>query len=460
MADVKATIELKPSGAKDWTRGPILRNILLLSWPMATMETLYVISQVFDLVWVGRLGSTAVAGIGIAFVIVMLVTSLDFGMVVGARAMVARYVGANDIKTANHIAAQALVLVCAWGLVMTALGLTLAGPVMRLMGLEPGVIAEGVAYMRVTFAGWITMDVMIVVLYIVQSSGDTIRPLILEALTRVIHIALCPFLVLGIGIFPRLGVGGAALASVIGQTVGAGLALWLFFGGATRLRVARHDFRLDLKIIGRILRIGLPALLTNLQRSFGMFVITWLVVPFGTLAVAATSIVSRVEMFVTLPGLGLGMGAGVLAGQNLGAGRPERAEKSGWLAAGVLQATMVAVSGLILVLANGIAGLFTDDPELIRLGSSCLRIASAAFLAMSYTSVLQSCIAGAGDTVPNMITGFIVNWVVQLPLALLLPRFTNLGVLGIRWAVVAGVTVGTVIYISYFRLGRWKLKKV
>jgi putative MATE family efflux protein len=460
MADVKTAIKLKPSGAKDWTRGPILRNILLLSWPMATMETLYVVSQVFDLVWVGRLGSTAVAGIGIAFVIVMLVTSLDFGMVVGARAMVARYVGANDIKTANHIAAQALVLVCAWGLVMTALGLTLAGPVMRLMGLEPGVITEGVAYMRVTFAGWITMDVMIVVLYIVQSSGDTIRPLILEALTRVIHIALCPFLVLGIGVFPRLGVGGAALASVIGQTVGAGLALWLFFGGATRLRVARHDFRLDLKIIGRILRIGLPALLTNLQRSFGMFVITWLVVPFGTLAVAATSIVSRVEMFVTLPGLGLGMGAGVLAGQNLGAGRPERAEKSGWLAAGVLQVTMVGVSGLILVLANGIAGIFTDDPELIRLGSTFLRIASVAFLVMACTSVLQSCIAGAGDTVPTMITGFIVNWVVQLPLALLLSRFTSLGVLGIRWAVVGGVTVGTVIYISYFRLGRWKLKKV
>jgi putative MATE family efflux protein len=460
MADTSTPAGKESIYYKDWTKGPILRNILLLSWPMATMETLYVVSQVADMVWVGRQGPTAIAGLGIAFVVVMLVMSMDFGLVVGARAMVARYVGAGDIATANHIAAQALILGSVWGLLMTALGMSLAEPVMRLLGLEASVVAEGVAYMRLTFAGWITMDIMIVVLYIVQSSGDAMRPLILEVLTRVIHIALCPFLVLGLWIFPPMGISGAALSSVIGQIVGAALALWLLFGGGTRLHVTRKDFRLDLNIIGRILRIGFPALITNLQRSLGMFVVTWLIVPFGTLAIAANGVVSRVEMFVMLPGFGLGMGAGVLVGQNLGANQPERAEKSAWLASGILEAFMIVCSILILVWAHGIVGIFTNDPELVSMGGSFLRIATAGFCVMAFTAVLQSCIAGAGDTIPNMIIGFITYWVVQLPLALWLPRINDLGVLGIRWAMVSAVVAGAIIYISYFRLGRWKFKKV
>jgi putative MATE family efflux protein len=460
MADTSTSVKKISIDNKDWTKGPVLRNILLLSWPMAMMETLFVVSQIFDLVWVGRLGSTAIAGLGVASIIVMIIMSMDFGLVVGARAMIARYVGAGDIATANHIAAQALSFGCVWSLLMTALGMGLAEPVMRLLGLEANVIAEGVAYMRLTFAGWITMDIMIIVLYIVQSSGDAMRPLILEVLTRVIHIALCPFLVLGLWEFPRMGISGAALSSVIGQVVGAALALWLLFGGGTRLHVTRKDFRLDLKIIGRILKIGFPALVTNLQRSLGMFIITWLIVPFGTLAIAANSVVSRVEMFVMLPGFGLGMGAGVLVGQNLGAGQPERAERSAWLAAGILEGFMIVCSALILAWAEGVVGLFTDDPELIQLGGTFLRIATAGFFVMAFSSVLQSCIAGAGDTVPNMIFVFIMYWAVQLPLALLLSKYTGLGVLGIRWGMASGVAVGSVIYISYFRLGRWKLKKV
>ncbi len=460
MADLKTPPQKKSVYDQDWTQGPILRNILLLSWPMATMETFFVASQVLDLVWVGRLGPDAIAGMGIAFVIVMLVMSMDFGLVVGARAMVARHVGAGEIRTASHIAAQALILIGIWGILMTVLGMSLAEPVMRMLGLKAEVIVEGVAYMRITFAGWMTMDIMIVVLYIVQSSGDAVRPLIVEVLTRVIHIALCPFMVLGWWVFPRMGVSGAALSSVIGQVVGTGLALWLLFGGATRLRVNWRDFRLDLNILGRILKIGFPALVTNLQRSLGMFVITWLIVPFGTLAVAASSVVSRVEMFIMLPGFGLGMGAGVLVGQNLGAGQPERAEKSAWLAAGILEAFMIVCSVLILVWADGIVSIFTTDTELVRIGGTFLRIATAGFSVMAFTAVLTSCIAGAGDTMPNMIIGFIIFWVVQLPLALILPRINDLGILGIRWAMAASTAAGTIIYISYFRLGRWKLKKV
>jgi putative MATE family efflux protein len=445
---------------KDWTRGPIVRNLLLLSWPMVLMETLFVVSQVADMIWVGRLGPSAIAAMGVAFTIIMLIMSLDFGIVVGARAMVARHIGAGDVKMANHIAAQALLIGLTWGLLMTVLGISLAKPVMALFGLESGVIAEGVTYIRITFAGWLTMDFMVFILYIIQSSGDAIRPMIIESLTRVIHIALCPFLVLGLWIFPRMGVGGAALASVIGQAVGAVLAIGLLFGGGTRLHVTRQDFHLDFSIMVRILKIGFPALITNFQKSFASLVITWLIAPFGTMAMAAHGLFARIENFILLPGYGLSMGAGVLAGQNLGAGQPARAEKSGWMASWILEGVMIVFSAAVLLWADGIISIFTTDPELIKLGATFLKIGSAGFMVLAFTSGPQGCISGAGDTVANLIIGLISNWLVQIPLALWLSKVDGLGVLGIRWALAAGIVIATIVYIVYFKMGRWKMKKV
>lgn len=460
MVDTEKSEQKEGPASKDWTQGPIVSNLLLLSWPMVLMETLFVASQVVDMVWVGRLGPAAIAGMGIANIVVMLVMSMDFGLIIGVRAMIARYVGANDMPGANHIAAQALILSATWGALMMTIGIVLAKPVMGLFGLEADVMAEGMAYMRVIFAGWIAMDMLVMSLYIIQSSGDTIRPLFIEAILRVIHVTLCPFLVLGLWEFPRMGVSGAALSNVLSQVLGTIIVLWLLFGGKTRLHLTRKDFRLDLDIIWRILKIGIPALVMQLQRSFGNFILTWLIAPFGTLAVAAHSLATRVEMFVMLPGMGFGMGAGVLVGQNLGAGQPERAEKSGWMALGILEAVMLVFSGAILLWAENIIGIFTTDTELVKIGATFIRIASASFAILGFISVLQSCIAGAGDTIPNMIISIIMIWLITLPLAFILPKITDLGVLGIRWAIVGGIASGTIVYVIYFRLGRWKLKKM
>lgn len=445
---------------RDWTQGSIINNLILLSWPMVLMETLFVASQVVDMIWIGRLGPAAIAGVGIANIVVMLVMAMDFGLIIGVRALVARYVGAGDMPGANHIAAQALILSVVWGGLMMTLGIVLAEPVIGLFGLEESVVAEGMAYMRVMFAGWIGMDMLVMTLYIVQSSGDTIRPLYIEVLLRIIHVTLCPFLVLGLWIFPPMGVSGAALSNVISQFLGTFIMLWILLGGKSRLHLKREHFSLDLGVIWRILKIGVPALVMHLQRSFGNFVLTWLIAPFGTLAVAAHSLATRVEMFVMLPGMGFGMGAGVLVGQNLGAGQPERAEKNTWLAVGILETVMVVLAGAVLMWAEYIIGIFTSDPGLIEIGATFLRIAAAAYAIIGFISVLQSCIASAGDTVPNMIISFIMLWIVQLPLALILPGVADLGVLGVRWAIVGGMAAGAILYITYFRMGRWKHKKV
>ena len=445
---------------KDWTQGSVVNNLLQLSWPMIVMESLFVISQVVDMIWIGRLGPSSIAGVGVANIVIMLVMSMDFGLIVGVRAMVARFVGAGDMKTANHVAAQALILSASWGALMMTIGILLAEPVMRLFGLEAAVVNEGMSYMRVMFSGWIVMDLLVMALYVIQSAGDTIRPMMIEGFLRIIHVTLCPFLVLGIGAFPRMGVSGAALSNVISQGLGAIICLWLLFGGYTRLHLKKANFRVDFNVIWRILKIGIPALVMNIQRSFGTFILTWLIAPFGTIAVAAHSLASRLEMFVMMPGMALGMGAGVLVGQNLGAGQPQRAEKSAWMAVGILQAFMVICSVAVLVWARTIMGIFTTDIELLEISTVFIRISVATFFVMSIATVLQSCIASAGDTVPNMIISIAVMWVTQIPVAFLLSRYTDLGFYGIRWAMVISTIVGTIVYFAYFRTGRWKLKKV
>jgi Na+-driven multidrug efflux pump len=234
----------------------------------------------------------------------------------------------------------------------------------------------------------------------------------------------------------------------------------LLFRGHTRLRLTLRDFRFSLDIIWRILKIGVPALVMTLQRSLGDLALTWFIVPFGTLAVAAHSLASRVDMLLFMPGTGLGSGAGVLVGQNLGAHQPERAERGAWLAVGFVEVFLVACSIVILLWAENIMGIFTTEPSLIHLGSIFLRIATASYLVLALVLVLQSSIAGAGDTVPNMIINVGMIWAVQLPLAFLLPRVTDLGIFGVRWAIVASTFAGTIAYVTYFRLGRWKTKKV
>ena len=445
---------------RDWTQGSIMRNLLLLSWPMVLMETLYVISQVVDMIWVGRLGPSAIAGMGIANIVIMVVMAMDLGIIVGVRAMIARCIGAGDLPGANHVAAQGIIISVIWAALIMIIGVALTDLIMALFGMEADVFRQGIAYMRIMFAGWIALDLMVMGLYMMQSSGDSVTPMAIEGVIRVVHVTLCPFLVLGLWVFPHMGVSGAAISNVVSQGLGTIIVLTMLFSGRTRLRITWRDFSIDLPIMWRILKIGIPALVMNVQRSFGNLLVTWLVAPFGTVAVAAHSLTVRVQMFIFLPGVGLGMGAGVLVGQNLGAQQPHRAERSGWLATVYVEAMMILCSVALLFWAEQVIGVFTSDPELVAMGSSFLRIAAYGFMVIGFMSVLQNCIAGAGDTVPNMIISIAQIWAVLLPLAFVLSRYTSLDVYGILWAMVASTAAGSLAYIWYFMTGRWKLKKV
>ncbi len=427
---------------------------------MIINQSLNILGPVIDMIWVGKLGAASIAGVGVASIAVMLVTSARMGLTIGTRAIVARFVGAGDASDANHVAQQAFVISGGYVIVMASIGIFLSEPILSLFGLEADVVAEGAAYMRIMFIGSVAMSFRMMAESIMQASGDTITPMRITVFFRVFHAFLCPFLVFGWWIFPRLGVSGAALTNVISQSLGGVLGLWILFSGRSWLRLTLRDFRLDLNIIWRILKIGVPASIMTMERTFGDLMLMWFMAPFGTLAVVGHTLIHRVEALLRMPCMGLGVGAGVLAGQNLGARQPERAEKGGWLAAGIASGFTLIASVAILLWAESIIRIFSTEPDVVELASVFLRIQAAGYLVMGLSFVLSQTISGAGDTLPPMLITLLNFWLIQIPLAFFLPRVTNLGVYGVRWAIVTGILVGAVAYITYFRLGRWKHKRV
>ena len=389
-----------------------------------------------------------------------MINSAMLGLGMGLRAMIARFVGAGEIEEVNHVARQAFVVVAVFSTVVAVIGIFLAEQILGLMGLEADVVAEGAAYMRILFVGVAAMSFRMMTEGAMQSAGDVVTPMRIAIIFRIFHVILAPALIFGWWIFPRLGVSGAALTNVMSQSLGLGLGLWFLYTGRSRVKLVLTNFRIDLGIIWRMVKIGIPASIMTMQGTFGQLVLMRFMVPFGTVAVAAHTLVQRIEMVLFMPAAGLGMAAGVLAGQNLGAGEPGRAEKTGWLAAGLVEASMIIASGAILLWAEQIVGIFSPEPELLVIASTFLRIATAGYVMLGVIASFMQCLSGAGDTVPPMIIGLVILWVVQLPLAFFLPRSTDLGVDGIRWAMVAGMVVGGIAYTIYFRMGRWKRKQV
>jgi putative MATE family efflux protein len=331
---------------------------------------------------------------------------------------------------------------------------------MTMFGLEADVVSEGAAYLRIMFIGAVAMSFRMTAETIMQSSGDTVTPMRITVSFRIFHAVLAPFLIFGWWIFPRFGVEGAALTNVISESFGMIAGMWILFTGRSRLRLSMRNFQLDPGMIWRILKIGIPASIMTMERTFGNVVLMWFMAPFGTLAVAGHTLVQRIQAVLRMPSMGLGVASGVLVGQNLGAKQPERAERSGWLAAGLAQVFTMSVSLAIFIWAESVIRVFNSEPEVVEVASVFLRIHAAGFLLMGFYFVLQHSISGAGDTMPPMLITLLNFWMVQIPLSFLLPRFTELGVFGVRWAIVAGMLSGTIAYVTYFKMGRWKRKTV
>lgn len=453
-------VEEKVLFRRDWTKGSIFRNIVSLSWPVMITSAVNNSGGIIDMIWVGKLGAASVAGVGVATMLVALLDAFKMGLDQGTRAMIARFVGAGDNRGANHVALQGYVITIGFAAIVGILGAILSEPILRLIGLAPDAVAQGAPYLRIQFIGILTMGLVRQNEGTMLFSGDTINPMKITIIYRLVHVILCPFLVFGWWIFPRLETSGAAYTGIISACLGAAIGLWILLSGRTRLRLNFKDYHFDTKMIWRILKIGVPASVTGIEKSFGQVMLTWFIVPFGTIATAAHTLVQQVTQLTNIVGGGVGQSSGVMAGQNLGAKQPERAEKSGWLGAGMYTIVMAVSSLIIWFWGENLISIFNSEPEILETGKAFLRIQVVTYMVSGYAVVLQQCLNGVGDTLPVMMVVMLSVFGTQIPLAFYLSQHTSLGVYGTYWAIVSGTVFMAGSYALYFKLGRWKQKRI
>lgn len=445
---------------RDWTKGSILGSLLSLSWPMMITQALTVLGPTLDMIWVGKLGTASMAGVGVSSMVFQFMSVARMGLQTGTRAIVSRAVGAGDEPETNHVAQQYFVINVIFSVLMAVIGISLSRHILLLLGLSADVLSEGTAYLRIQLMGMVTMSFQMMGQSLMQASGDSQTPMKIAIGARLLHAALSPFLIFGWWIFPRLGVSGAALTNIFSQGLAGGLSLWMLYSGRTRIHLTLRNFQFDGRMIWRIVKIGIPSMINGTERTSANLLVMWFIVPFGDFAVAAHALMERLDRFLHMPAMGLGMGAGVLAGQNLGAKKPERAEKTGWLAATLFTGAMAVVSILVWFWPEYLIRLFNTEPGLVEVAVNFLRIQIVALLTFGFVQVLMQCLNGVGDTWIPMLNTLITLWGVQMPLAYFLPKVPGLGVYGVRWAMVAAVVVRAIIFAVYFKIGLWKRRQV
>src|SRR5271165_3463568 len=445
---------------QDYTIGNLNRAILLLAIPMVLEMVLESLFAVVDILWVGRLGANAVATVGLTESMLALVFAVGMGLSLSTTAMVARRIGEKDPEDAAISAVQGIAL----GLIIS-LGIGIptgifAPQLLRAMGASAEIVAVGSGYARIALGGCVAIIMLFLNNAIFRGAGDAAIAMRLLWVSNIINLALDPCLIFGLGPFPRLGVTGAALATLTGRSIGMMYQFYRLLRGTERLRILRSQVRLSLQVLLRLIRVSLTGILQFAIAHTSWVGLVRIVSIFGSAALAGYTIAIRIVIFVILPSWGLSNAAATLVGQNLGAGHPDRAEKAVWRT-GLYNVIFLGAVGVIFIFfSEPIVRLFTHDPAVVPLGAACLRIVSYGNLGYAYFMVMMQAFNGAGDTITPTIVNFFGFWLLEIPLAYWLAIPLHMRSNGVFFSIAIAESSMAAASAILFKRGKWKKQKI
>ena len=445
---------------QDFTEGPIGRAVVLLAVPMVLEMLMESVFAVVDIFFVGRLGASAVATVGLTESLMVTVYALAIGLSIGAAATVARRIGEKDPERAALTAVQAIILGIGMAAIIGAIGVLFGPQLLRLMGATDDVLSIGSTFPRVMVGGSGTVLLLFLINAVFRGAGDAAIAMRVLWFANIINMTLGPCLIFGLGPFPEMGVTGAALGTTIGRGCGVIYQLYYLTRPGGRLRVRRRHLRLDPATMRSILRICGTATFQNFIATASWMGIVRIISGFGSAAVAGNTIGIRIILFALLPSFGVSNAAATLVGQNLGAGKPDRAEAAAWRAGLYNTICLGAMSLVFLIFAPGLIGIFTSDPEVAGYGVRALRIIAVGFAFSGYGMVLTQAFNGAGDTRTPTWINLVVLWLWEIPLAWLLAHPAGFGPTGAFIAV--SIAFFTLAGVSswLFAKGGWKHHRV
>lgn len=445
---------------EDFTVGSIRRSIFYLAIPMIlemVMESLFALVDIF---FVGKLGVNAVATVGLTESVITIIYAISIGLSMAATAIVARRIGEKKYKAASDASFQAILLGFIMALVIGAMGYGFAEEILQLMGASASVIAEGIGYTRIIFAGNVSIMLLFIINGAFRGAGNAAIAMRTLWLANGINIILDPLLIFGLGPIPALGIEGAAWATTLGRTIGVLYQLFYLAKGSARIQIRAQNVVIRYKTVVNIFMVSLGGMGQFLIDSASWIFLTRIVSEFGSVALAAYTIAFRIVAFTILPAWGLSNAAATLVGQNLGAGQPERAERSVWQTAKYNVIFLGIVSVIFLLSADVFVSLFSSETDVVLMGAKALKIFCLGYVFFAYGMVVVQSFNGAGDTRTPTLINLGVFWLLQIPVAYLLALQLGWGATGVFATISICHSLHALISGWVFRKGKWKMVKV
>ncbi len=453
-------ISTQPTIGNQVTSGPIVKTVFNLAIPVVLSMLLQFVLAGTNIFWVGKISPAAQDAVTTAQIVIWTLFALASLVGIGVTALVSRYVGANDRSTAAYYAGQGMSMGLLFGIIVSALVIVFTPQMLGFMGTSPETASLAIPYLRVMVSIGGILFLLETTYAIFRASGNTKIPAITFAFIVSVNMILDPLLIFGYGPFPELGVTGAAVATITAELLGCLYMFISLWKGKTGLSITKQQLVTPkLKEFMRIGRIGLPIA----TQQFIFVLVYWFLIQvvhkFGEPAAAAMGIGNRMESFSYLTCHGFSVAAATLVGQNLGAKKPERAERSAWVALGLAVGLTALMAILFILIPQTIATLFTDDPVVLTIAADYLIILGISQVMMAVEIVIEGAFSGAGDTLPPMIV-MIPGAVVRIPLAWYLCFDLNWGINGVWWTLTITTLVKASILALWFKLGHWKKKQV
>ena len=457
LRDIKEAV----SGTdQDFTEVKLSRAILLLSIPAVLemiMESIFVIVDIF---FVSKLGADSVATVGLTESLVTIVYAISLGLATATTSMVSRRIGEKNPEKASQAAFQAIFTGIIVSLMIAIPGTIYSGRLLEIMGASDTITEQLSGYTRIMLGGNVVIMLLFIINAIFRSAGDAAVAMRVLWVGNIINIILDPCLIFGLGPFPELGVKGAAIATTTGRGIAVLYQVWLLFYGRKRIRLSIKQLSINFKIISRLIRLSLGSIGQNLIGTISWIALVRIISVFGSEIVAGYTIAIRIVSFVLLPSWGISNAASTLVGQNLGAKKPERAEKA-VMVTGWINMILLGTVGFFLVLFPAyFIRIFIGDKVVLDAGTECLRIISIGFVAYGFGMVLVNSFNGAGDTTTPLKINIFAFWLIEIPLAWILALKSGMNQQGVYTAIVIAESIMTLTAWLVFRRGKWKLKEV
>jgi len=444
----------------DYTKISIRKAIFLLAIPMILELVMESVFAVVDIYFVGKLGASAIATVGLTETYLFILYSVAMGLAMAVSAIIARRTGEGNTTDSGTAAVQSIII----GLIASAPlmigGIFFSKELLGLMGADAWSIDIGYKYTQYMLGGNVVIVLLFVINAIFRGAGDAAIAMRVLWLANIVNMILDPILIFGFGPIPAFGIEGAAMATNIGRGLGVVVQVWVLAKGGKHIQLTVSQIRIDTKIMINIVKTSLGGIGQMIVSMTSWIFLLRILAELGSETVAGSTIAIRIMMFTLMPAWGMSNAAATLVGQNLGAGEPERAEKSVWKIGYYNMIFLIVVSVCYYIFNEELMHLFTDDAKVIAVGAEWLRIMSYGYFVYGWWMVSVQAFNGSGDTTTPTKINVVFFWMFQIPLAYLLAIEFNWEESGVFWGMfISEIAVG-LFTLWLFTKGKWKETKV